>query len=160
MTQVNHHHDTSSTHEHECAHELFARHNIRCTKPRVLIFDALLATHTHPTAEELHAIVKDAEPGISLATIYNTLELLVKHGLARRIANRSPGSGANRYDADRSNHLHMILNDGTVVDAPHDLTKQIHDAIPQELLDQLARHAGVSALKIEIVEDTQASKRA
>ena len=160
MAQVNHHHDPSSSHEHECAHSLFVQHNIRCTKPRVLIFDALLATRSHPTAEELHAIVKDSDPGISLATIYNTLELLVQHGLARRIANRSPGSGANRYDADRSPHLHLILNDGTVLDAPHDLTRKINSAIPQELLDQLALHAGVDALKIEIVEDSHASQHA
>ena len=160
MAHVNHHHDASSSHEHHCAHELFAQHDIRCTKPRVLIFNALLATQSHPTAEELHAMVKDSDPGISLATIYNTLELLVQHGLARRIANRSPGSGANRYDADRSPHLHLILNDGRVLDAPQNLTKKISDAIPPELLEQLAQHAGVDAFKIEIVEDAHAPQHA
>jgi len=145
--------DCSDLATHSPAKAIFANNTIRCTKPRLLIYEALCATKLHPTAEELHNTVRRTEPGISLATIYNTLELLVDHGLARRIANRCPGSGANRYDADQSPHLHLVLNDGTVLDAPKDLTKELADAIPAGLMKKLAKHAGVESFKIEIVED-------
>lgn len=145
-----------SLHQDHSAREVFTSSSIRCTKPRLLIYKALCATKSHPTAEELHAAVRESDSGISLATIYNTLELLVDHGLARRIANRCPGSGASRYEADQTPHLHLVLNDGTVLDAPAHLTKQLTDAIPDGLMQQLAQHAGVKSLKIEIIEDAHA----
>lgn len=135
---------------------VFADNAIRCTRPRVIIYEALRASEVHPTAEELHAAVRESDPGISLATIYNTLELLVDNGLARRIANRSQGSGSSRYDADQSPHLHLVLNNGTVLDAPKKLSKQLTDAIPEGLMKKLAKHAGVSDLKIEFVEESPA----
>lgn len=143
--------------EHADPRKIFEAHSIRCTRPRVLIYETLCAAKSHPTAEELHQSVRAIQPGISLATIYNTLELLVDQGLARRISNRCPGSGASRYDADQTNHLHLVLDDGRVLDAPTDLGKQLTDAIPEGLMARLAQHAGVFALKIEIVEDTRAS---
>ncbi|MGJ8635230.1 MAG: Fur family transcriptional regulator [Phycisphaerales bacterium] len=149
-------HDHTHSHAHS-AREIFTNSSIRCTKPRLLIYEALCSMKSHPTAEELHAAVRESNVGISLATIYNTLELLVDNGLARRIANRSQGSGASRYEADHTPHLHLVLNDGTVLDAPADLTKQLTDAIPAGLMEQLAQHAGVKALKIEIIEDAHAS---
>jgi Fe2+ or Zn2+ uptake regulation protein len=152
--------DHSHHHEAHDVKAVFAEHGIRCTRPRLIIYETLCKTKTHPTAEQLHQIVKDQDAGISLATIYNTLELLVDQGLARRIANRGQGSGANRYDADQAPHLHLVLNDGRVIDAPSNLSKRLTDAIPQDVLNQLAKHAGVSALKIEIVEDTTVSEPA
>jgi len=156
---------TSSSSPDECcqmphsknARSVFIDSAIRCTRPRVLIYEALCKTKTHPTAEELHCTVRKSDPGISLATIYNTLELLVDHGLARRISNRCPGSGANRYDADQDQHVHLVLDDGRVVDAPKNLGKQLLEAIPDGLMAKLAKHAGVENLKIEIVEDSAAT---
>jgi len=138
------------------ARSVFADSSIRCTRPRVLIYEALCNTKSHPTAEELHQTVRQSDPGISLATIYNTLELLVDHSLARRISNRSSGSGPSRYDADQAPHVHLVLDDGRVLDAPANLGQQLIDAIPAGLMAQLAKHAGVDALKIEIVQDSHA----
>ena len=145
-----------STREH-AVRSILTKSGIRCTRPRLLIYETLCDSKAHPTAEELHQTVKQSAQGISLATIYNTLDLLVDNGLARRIANRCPGSGASRYDADQDQHIHLVLNDGTVLDAPKHLSKQLHDAIPQELMDELAKHAGVDALKIEIGQDSPSS---
>ncbi|MFK7760438.1 MAG: Fur family transcriptional regulator [Phycisphaerales bacterium] len=158
MPQTQSAHCTSDLSEHSDPRKIFEAHSIRCTRPRVLIYETLCAAKSHPTAEELHQSVRAIQPGISLATIYNTLELLVDQGLARRISNRCPGSGASRYDADQANHLHLVLDDGRVLDAPLDLGKQLTDAIPEGLMAKLAEHAGVSALKIEIVEDTRAAQ--
>jgi len=72
------------------------------TAQRAAVYEALCAMSGHPTAEDLFFAVRDRLPGISLATVYNTLETLVDGGLAVRI----PGEGAARYDPVCSPHGH------------------------------------------------------
>ena len=84
-----------------------SRQGIRCTSQREHIFAALCATDRHPTAEELFQAVRVSSPGVSLATVYNTLEVFTSRGLCRRLATPQ-GVGACRYDADVSDHAHVI----------------------------------------------------
>ncbi len=56
--------------------ELFAENNIRCTTQRRALYEALVATDSHPTAEELYRMVKPTTSRLSRATVYNTLETL------------------------------------------------------------------------------------
>ncbi|HOF88895.1 MAG TPA: transcriptional repressor, partial [Armatimonadota bacterium] len=65
----------------------------RMTAQRAAVYAALCAASGHPTAEELFFAVRGHLPGISLATVYNTLDTLVDGGLAVKI----PGDGAARY---------------------------------------------------------------
>ncbi len=126
---------------------LLERHGLRCTKQREQIYGALAATRSHPTAEDLFAAVRVSEPGMSLATVYNTLEALTEVGLARRLA--SP-SGACRYDADTSNHVHLMMDDGRLVDLPEDLSERLVAGVPQSVLDELARRLGVRVAGVSI----------
>ena len=43
---------------------------IRVTKPRVIIYDYILSTKSHPTCEEIYAALKDENPNLSFATVY------------------------------------------------------------------------------------------
>ena len=45
---------------------------VRFTPQRQAILEYLLATNTHPTAEDIYKQVKVRFPGVSLGTIYNT----------------------------------------------------------------------------------------
>lgn len=130
----------------------FAHHGLRMTRQREAVFQALNCTHSHPTAEELLGQVHKIDPEVSQATIYNTLEAFVGCGLARRIPSPNSG-GACRYDADIAEHVHLILDDGRVMDVPMDLSQQLIDAIPQSVLDELARRTGIelSGIKIELM---------
>ena len=58
--------------------DLLAQHDIRLTRQREEIYAALAATKAHPTAEELLRAVRSSHPGISLATVYNTLETFTR----------------------------------------------------------------------------------
>lgn len=131
---------------------VFERHRLRCTKQRERIYAALAATKAHPTAEELFHAVQDCEPGLSLATVYNTLEAFTECGLVRRIP-CSSGSGAARYDADMNEHVHIAMTDGRIVDVPHDLSSQLLNSLPESVLDDLERRLGVrvEGLNIQIV---------
>lgn len=124
-----------------------ADRNIRCTRQRVEVYRALAATRCHPTAEELHRLVQAESPGTSLATVYNTLEALCDAGLARRLP--SP-SGAARYDADLSEHVHAVGSDGRVIDLPPELGAEILSALPPELRCKLSRVMGCEPGSIAI----------
>jgi Fur family peroxide stress response transcriptional regulator len=101
---------------------------VRPTRQRELVYAALAATKTHPTAEELLTAVRAADPGVSQATVYNTLETLTGCGLARRLPSRTAG-GPCRYDADVRPHVHLTLPDGRVIDAPVGVSEAILAAL-------------------------------
>ncbi len=128
--------------------ELFRRHNLRCTKQREVIYAELASTTLHPSAEELYQSSKAADPEISLATVYNTLDTLCECGLARRI---TPGSGGPcRYDADVSDHVHVSMDGGRLVDAPPDVSCAILDRVPQPVLEDLERRLRVRIRGVNI----------
>ena len=131
--------------------QIFAQHGLRTTRQRESVYRALCESKEHPTAEQLLALVHQHDPEVSQATVYNTLDTLVECGLANRIPSSFSG-GACRYDADTGEHVHMVLKDGRILDVPLDLSQRLIDAVPAELLDELADRLGVtcSGIKIEL----------
>ena len=75
----------------------------RPTRQRRAIFSALSARLDHPTAETLYRSVRRRVPGLSLATVYTTLEVLVEAGLAGRFIGPD---GVAHYDARTDVHDH------------------------------------------------------
>lgn len=136
--------------------ELFARHGLRCTRQRELVYEALAATRCHPTAEELlHLTSSRVAPGeaaLSLATVYNTLEVFTEVGLARRLP-CPQGTGACRYDADTTDHVHLARADGQIVDLPQDLSDGLLSRLPPDLLAEVQRRMGVrvSGVSLQVV---------
>ncbi len=134
-------------HTVEEVRELFRTHNLRCTRQRECVYSALAATTAHPTAEELHRTVHDTDPGLSLATVYNTLEALVACGLGKRL----PGDGGpSRYDADMSPHVHVALSDGRLVDVPLALSAELLASLSQELLQKIELRMGVKVGAVSV----------
>jgi Fur family transcriptional regulator, peroxide stress response regulator len=131
---------------------IFDDHGLRCTRQREQIYEALAATRAHPTAEELLHSVRNSEPGLSLATVYNTLEAFTACGLARRIPCPA-GAGPCRYDADTSEHVHITTPDGRVIDLPHDLSQKLLEHLPPEILDEIEDRMGlkVSGVSVQVV---------
>lgn len=131
---------------------LFAERGLRCTRQRVEIFDALAATKTHPTVEELHRMVSAARPGVSLATVYNALEAFCDAGICRKIPMPEGGS---RFDADLHEHPHVRTPDGVVRDVPDDIGERLLKALPRDALDELEQRMGVRihSVRIELVGD-------
>lgn len=128
---------------------LFRRQGLRCTKQREVIYRTLLACKSHPTAEELHDQVRADEPGLSLATVYNTLEVFSTRGLCRCLPSVI-GGGAARYDADLSDHVHLTTPDGKVLDVPDDLSERLLDGLSEELIAELERRTGLRIGRISL----------
>eukprot|EP00752_Nemacystus_decipiens_P014419 g12828.t1 len=133
--------------------ELFAKHNLRCTKQRKAIYSALTETRCHPTADELYRTVQNDLPGVSLATVYNTLEAFNDAGLILKLPDAG-SNGSARYDAHRSPHTHLRDRcTGKVADAPDDISQLILDHVPQHVLDTIRDRTGftVDEVQVELV---------
>ncbi|MFG0328557.1 MAG: Fur family transcriptional regulator [Phycisphaerales bacterium] len=128
--------------------KLFAERGLRCTKQRLAIYRALAATRSHPTAEELHDIVQHDARGLSLATVYNTLEALCDAGLCRRLP---VTRGSSRYDADLHPHLHVVDREsGRYIDVPDDLGRELLEQIRPEVLEQIEHRLGVRIDRVSL----------
>ncbi len=130
--------------------QTFAGHGLRCTKQRRAIFQALSTCRCHPTADELHRLVKEQDADLSLATVYNTLEAFCCAGLAYKLA-CCGGNGSTRYDTGGEDHLHLrCRKTGKLTDAPDDLGKRILEHLPKELIDELQERIGFEVNKVQV----------
>lgn len=126
---------------------ILAECGLRCTRQRQVIWNALAATKAHPTAEELHRMVADENPGISLATVYNTLEAFTSAHLCHKIP---MVDGPARYDADLTDHLHVMTGDGKVMDVPEDVGNRLLSHIPADALRELEERMGLRVRRVRI----------
>jgi len=76
----------------------------RNTKQRSVILEELRKVKSHPTAQQLHEIVKKRLPNISLATVYRNLDQLALQDQVRKL--ETAGS-EKRFDSDISDHIHI-----------------------------------------------------
>jgi len=90
---------------------------IRMTPQRQAILTFLLESMSHPSADEIYRSLEPNFPNMSVATVYNNLKVFVEAGLVREL---TYGDGASRFDADMSDHYHVICDKcGTIVDFEH-----------------------------------------
>ena len=78
--------------------------NLRMTHQRSIILEELRSVTSHPTADELHALVRKRLPRISLATVYRNLETMAQSGMVRKLAITGR---QKRFDGDLSLHDHI-----------------------------------------------------
>jgi len=85
------------------------------TRQRSLVLKLVRTPDEHPTATEVFERAKKEMPGISFATVYNSLRYLKAAGLIREIA--SFGKSPSRYDSVTDRHDHAICSlCGSLVD--------------------------------------------
>ena len=85
----------------------YRAHGRKLTPQRQLIFSLLHDNTSHPTAESLFATASAKMPGISLRTVYQTLNELAEMGELQAI---DLGEGATRFDPNVDDHHHAICN--------------------------------------------------
>jgi Fur family ferric uptake transcriptional regulator len=96
--------------------EYLATQGLRSTSQRDAILRAFIEAGKHLSAEELYASVRKAHPSIGYATIYRTLKLLAKAGLAEE---RRFEDGFTRFEYKKPNahHDHLICTGcGTIIE--------------------------------------------
>ncbi len=89
----------------------------RLTPQRQAIIQALLdAEGTHPSAQEIYARVSPQFPMITMATVYNTLQVLEDMGMVTPLG--FPGA-STRYETADGPHINLLcLRCGRIDDLP------------------------------------------
>ena len=110
------------------------------TKQRQAVLRAVRESNKHLTANEVFDDARRFLPGISFATVYNSLNYLKKEGLIGEIRF---GTDANLYDRKLTQHDHAICsNCGKLVDL--ELT------LPKGVLEEAADRSNFKVESIEL----------
>ena len=80
---------------------------LKVTPQRQLIFRLLDGNESHPSAESLFARASEQMPGISLRTVYQTLNDLAEMGEIQLL---DLGTGAARFDPNVDDHHHLVCS--------------------------------------------------
>jgi Fe2+ or Zn2+ uptake regulation protein len=87
--------------------ELLRERGLRATSQRVVMHRLLRDRDRHVSAEELLSEASEQLPGVSLPTVYATLELFEQLGIVRRV---NGGGGTLLWDTRAEAHGHMICS--------------------------------------------------
>ena len=110
------------------------------TKQRAVVLEAIRTANEHLTANEIFESARNLLPGISFATVYNSLRYLKEAGM---IAEKNFGSGASRFDRMTARHDHALCTScGKLVDMELEM--------PQELIDLAAQFSKFQPESIEL----------
>jgi Fe2+ or Zn2+ uptake regulation protein len=102
---------TTETHQHTAPSDdaelakLLRDRGLRATSQRVVMHRLLRDRPRHVSAEELLSEASEKLPGVSLPTVYATLELFEQLGIVRRV---NGGGGTLLWDTRPDAHHHMI----------------------------------------------------
>jgi Fur family peroxide stress response transcriptional regulator len=88
--------------------ERLATSGFRFTPQRQQVYNVLLEKRDHPTVEEVFIRSKEKMPDISMATVYNCLDALVKCDLVRHV---NLDRSATRYCPNMREHCHFYCDE-------------------------------------------------
>lgn len=119
-------------------YEKFRGMGCRITLTRQAVLDILNRTPKHLSSEEVFVAVNKIYPGIGIATVYRTLDLLSRMGLIFKF---EFGDGKSRYElakSDKGHHHHLVCNGcGRIIDYSDFIDKEVK--FVRELEEELAK---------------------
>ncbi|CAI2634402.1 Peroxide operon regulator [Apilactobacillus kunkeei] len=120
---------------YEKALETLRNNNVRITPQRQIILKYLINHDNHPSVDTIYEALKQEFSNLSIATIYNTLQLFEKLDI---IIALPAEDGGIRYDFFGSPHFHAICdNCGKIEDIDFPNYKQLKQELAKEAMDQV-----------------------
>lgn len=111
---------------------------MKYSKQRELIFNTVLWSNDHPTAEMVYNVVRKEIPNISLGTVYRNLNQLVEHNMLKKVF--MPGE-SDRFDKTLEHHNHVYCEQcHQVFDIPVSNLAKINQAIEHEIGFRILSH--------------------
>ena len=107
--------------------KILSENNVKPTLHRIGVMEVLTTLRTHPTADEIFKQVKVNYPTISLATVYNTLDILYRNDIIKTIKHNNEPT---RYDFFHEPHFHLFDNE----------TLEIYDYKDDDLRKMIGSH--------------------
>jgi len=113
---------------------------LRYTKQREVILLEFLKARGHITAAELYKKVSKSFSKIGFATVYRTLSVLKKCGIAEE---KSFGEGISRFEktAKKNHHDHLVCEScGNIIEFCSPEIEHLQEEIAQKYNFQILRH--------------------
>ncbi|WP_301398778.1 Fur family transcriptional regulator [Thermodesulfobacterium sp.] len=107
--------------------EFYKSLGIKLTPQRIAILEYLEGNREHPSAEDIYNSLKKNFPSMSFATVYNTLDVLVKKGLIKEII---VDPYKKRFDPFTHTHHHFVCKYCKKV---IDISQEINFPLPKEI---------------------------
>ena len=85
--------------------KIFRKNGYKATPQRLAIFEIILSSNEHPTAEQIYNEISKKFPSISLSTVYQVLHLLQDIG---QITELKFGNQSSRFETNKTPHINLI----------------------------------------------------
>ena len=73
------------------------------SKQKTVVYNAVMSSSDHPTADMVLSRCKEVMPSINLATVYRNLNALIKEGAIQKVM----VDGGDRFDKTLGTHAHF-----------------------------------------------------
>jgi len=116
------------------------KEGLRYTHQRQAIWDELSASDEHRDAEEIYLALYNSGLKVSRATVYRTIDVLVKNNLVRKL---DLGDGRARYEnkIDTAHHDHLIcVQCGKIEEFMDNVIENRQEVIVENFGYRLIRH--------------------
>ena len=113
---------------------------LRYTDQRQAIWDEIRNSSEHRDAEDIYLKLKEGKVKVSRATVYRTIDVLVKNRLVRKM---DVGEGRSLYEPrlDDEHHDHMIcLDTGDIIEFYNEELEDLQDNIAKKHGYKVVRH--------------------
>tara|TARA_Y100000994_G_scaffold47140_1_gene36929 strand:- start:226 stop:657 length:432 start_codon:yes stop_codon:yes gene_type:complete len=120
--------------------EALQNEKLKLTSQRLAIFDEVIYGKKHRECEEICNSLKQKKNNVSRATVYRTLDILIKYDFVRKM---DIGDGRIRYESKigHPHHDHMIcVETGKIIEFVSDEIEMIQDKIAKEKGYKIIKH--------------------
>lgn len=110
--------------------EIFDKAGLQATAQRIAIYKYLAEEPKHITVDEIKEWTDKNFPKLSLATVYNTVNSFVEHGLVKVI--KLPNQDKIIYDTNTSKHYHFFDKENNKLKDINIETSYIEDQLKEK----------------------------
>ena len=120
--------------------EALKKEGLRFTEQRKFIWDEITSSDDHREAEDIFLSLRRKNINVSRATVYRTIDVLVKNNLVRKL---DIGDAPSKYEnkIDSHHHDHMIcLETGDIIEFYNEELENLQDEIAKKHGYKVVRH--------------------
>ena len=120
--------------------EALKKEGLRFTEQRKSIWDEITSSDDHREAEDIFLALRKKNVNVSRATVYRTIDVLVKNNLVRKL---DIGDAPSKYEnkIDSHHHDHMIcLETGDIIEFYNEELENLQHEIAKKYGYKVIRH--------------------
>ena len=120
--------------------DVLQNEGLRYTSKRQIVWDEICRNDNHRDADEIYFKIRKSGNKVSRATVYRTIDVLVKNNLVRKL---KLGDGRNRYEnkLETGHHDHIVcIQCGRIDEFMDENIEKLQDEIAKKYQFKIVRH--------------------